>query len=132
MENIPQSRRKFITSLALLLVSGGLLLRYLTPRTTRKRKILVSVAASEVPINGALLFRSERLVLLRDEKGYNALSLICTHLGCTVTVTADTLACPCHGSLFDRRGLVLKGPADKPLEKLELVEHNGMIEVYGA
>ena len=106
-------------------------MRYLTPRISRKREVLVSVASADVPVNGALLFRNERLALLRDENGFNALSLICTHLGCTVTVTEETLSCPCHGSLFDRRGSVLKGPADKPLEKLELIEHNGMIKVYG-
>ncbi len=49
---------------------------------------------------------------MRDDSGFYALSLVCTHLGCTVTVTEDDLACPCHGSRFDRQGKVLKGPAD--------------------
>ena len=130
MENIPQSRRTFITYIAVLFLSGALLVRYLTPSISRKRRVLISAASADVPINGALVFPNERLALLRDEKGFNALSLICTHLGCTVTVTEDTLSCPCHGSLFDRRGMVLKGPADKPLARLELVENNGMVKVY--
>jgi Rieske Fe-S protein len=130
MENVPQSRRKFITTLALLLASGGLLLRYLTPRTVNKQQVLVSAASVDVPVNGALVFRGERVVLLRDEKGYYALSLICTHLGCTVTVTEDKLSCPCHGSLFDRQGAVVKGPADKPLVRLEVVEQNGELRVF--
>jgi len=132
MEKLPQSRRKFITTVALLLASGSLLIRYLTPRGVRKRQVLVSAAAKDVPINGALVFMNERLALLRDQKGVYALNLICTHLGCTVTVREGAISCPCHGSLFDRRGNVLKGPADRALAMFELTERNGLIEVYGS
>jgi cytochrome b6-f complex iron-sulfur subunit len=130
MENISQTRRGFITTLALMLVSVGLLFRYLTPRSDRKRKVLVSCASGDVPANGALVFRDERLVLLRDGSGLYALSLVCTHLGCTVTVSASELACPCHGSTFDRQGMVLKGPADRSLGRLNVIEREGRIEVF--
>jgi nitrite reductase/ring-hydroxylating ferredoxin subunit len=131
MENLPQSRRKFITTLTLLLASGGLLVRYLTPRTTGKRRVLASAAAADVPPDGALLFRSERLALLRDDTGFYALSLICTHLGCTVVVTEAELSCPCHGSLFDRQGRVLKGPADRSLARMKVEVRGERIEVVG-
>ena len=130
MENVPQSRRKFITTLTLLLASGGLLVRYLTPRTPAKRRVLVSAAAADVPPGGALLFRAERVALMRDDTGFYALSLICTHLGCTVVVTEDAITCPCHGSRFDRQGKVLTGPAVKSLVKLKLAELNGEIKVF--
>ena len=129
MATIDQSRRKFITTLALLLGSGGLLFRYLTPRATPRRQRLLRAALSDVPPNGALVFRDERLALLRDAGGVYALSLVCTHLGCTVTVAAQQLACPCHGSRFDRQGRVLNGPADRPLQRLQVAERGGMIEV---
>lgn len=132
MEELPQSRRKFIKTLTLLLASGGLLVRYLTPRTTGKRRVLATAAAADVPPGGALLFRNERLAVIRDDTGFYALSLICTHLGCTVTVTEDALSCPCHGSRFSRQGEVERGPANMPLRRLELAEHDGTIEVYGA
>ena len=131
MENLPQSRRKFIKTVTLLLASGGLLVRYLTPRSSGKRRVLASAAATDVPQNGALLFRSERLALMRDTSGYYALSLICTHLGCTVTVTEDELSCPCHGSRFDRQGRVLKGPAGRPLERMKVELHGELLEVVG-
>ena len=131
MENLSQSRRKFISTLILLLASGGLLVRYLTPVTSGKRRVLVSAAAADVPPGGALVFRAERLVLMKDDTGFYALSLICTHLGCTVTVTEAALSCPCHGSRFDRQGKVLSGPAGNPLVKLKLAEIKGEIEVYG-
>ncbi len=131
MEKLPQSRRKFITTLTLLLASGGLLVRYLTPRTSDKRRVLVSAAAADVPQNGALLFRNERLALMRDDTGFYALSLICTHLGCTVTVTEDDLSCPCHGSRFDRQGKVLTGPADRALVRMKVELRGDMVEVVG-
>jgi nitrite reductase/ring-hydroxylating ferredoxin subunit len=130
MENSSQTRRTFITTLVLVLTSAGLLFRYLTPRSNRKRQALVSCASADVPANGALVFRDERLALLRDGSGLYALSLVCTHLGCTVTVSAGALACPCHGSTFDRQGMVLKGPADRPLGRLDVVERDGRIEVF--
>jgi nitrite reductase/ring-hydroxylating ferredoxin subunit len=131
MENLPQSRRKFITTLTLLLASGGLLVRYLTPRTSDKRRVLVSAAAADVPQNGALLFRNERLALFRDDSGFYALSLVCTHLGCTVTVTEDDLSCPCHGSRFDRQGTVLTGPADRTLVRMKVEVRGELLEVVG-
>jgi cytochrome b6-f complex iron-sulfur subunit len=131
MENVPQSRRKFLTTLTLLLASGGLLVRYLTPRSSIKRRVLASAAAADVPLNGALLFRTERLALFRSEGGFYALSLICTHLGCTVTVTEDALSCPCHGSRFDRQGKVLTGPADRALVRMKVELRGEMVEVVG-
>lgn len=129
MENFSQSRRKFIKTLTLLIVSGGLLVRYLTPRTIGKRRVLASAVAADVPPGGALVFRDERLALLRDGAGFYALSLVCTHLGCTVTVSEDALSCPCHGSRFDRQGKVLGGPADRPLVRLIVERHGDRVEV---
>jgi len=129
MENVPQSRRNFITTLILLAGSAGLLWRYLTPRTVRRRRVVVRVARADIPPQGALVYRTERIALLREGETVFALSLICTHLGCTVNVTAAGLSCPCHGSRFDRQGRVLQGPADRPLSRLELVESAEMLEV---
>jgi Rieske Fe-S protein len=131
MENLAQSRRKFITTLTLLLASGGLLVRYLTPRTPGKRRVLVTAAAAEVPPDGALVFRTERVALMRDDTGFYALSLVCTHLGCTVVVTEEALSCPCHGSRFDLKGAVLTGPADRPLTRMHVEVRGDKVEVIG-
>ena len=55
------------------------------------------------------------IYLLSDAEGYVALSPICTHLGCTVEIQGARLECPCHGSTYDRRGRVLRGPAERSL-----------------
>lgn len=44
-----------------------------------------------------------------------AFSAICTHEGCTVRPADKELDCPCHGSVFDFKGAVLNGPAQRPL-----------------
>lgn len=123
MEKPHRSRRSFLGALISLLAGGLLLGRFLTPQLRRK-KTLVTVARSELPPDGALVYREARVALLRQGESVYALNLVCTHLGCTVTVTPTGLVCPCHGSSFDREGKVLKGPADRPLERYE-VETDG-------
>ena len=64
------------------------------------------------------------LILVRDDDGaFRALSSRCTHLGCQVRPSARSLRCPCHGSTFDLRGNVLRGPAQGalPTYPVELV-----------
>lgn len=56
-------------------------------------------------------------VLALREGGYAAVSPICTHRGCTVNIEGVHLVCPCHGSTYDRAGHVLRGPAERPLER---------------
>ena len=46
-----------------------------------------------------------------------AVSPICTHRGCTVDIAGPRLECPCHGSMYDREGNVLRGPAERALRR---------------
>jgi cytochrome b6-f complex iron-sulfur subunit len=59
-------------------------------------------------------------ILIRGDKGFTAISLVCTHLGCTVENKPDGFACPCHGSRFDLQGKPIQGPANKSLNELRL------------
>ncbi|MFC1923477.1 ubiquinol-cytochrome c reductase iron-sulfur subunit [Chloroflexota bacterium] len=62
-----------------------------------------------------------RAWLFRDESGFYAVSGLCTHLGCTVAIkNGSHFECPCHGSEFDLQGAVLIGPAELPLNHVEL------------
>ncbi len=59
----------------------------------------------------------------RDAGGdVHAVSLTCTHLGCTVAWNDAERSwdCPCHGSRFSMEGKVLAGPAVADLEKYTL------------
>ncbi|HEY9804352.1 MAG TPA: FAD-dependent oxidoreductase [Leptolyngbyaceae cyanobacterium] len=52
-----------------------------------------------------------------------AVSLTCTHQGCTVKKAANgNFRCPCHGAEFAADGKVLKGPAKRDLQKLQVVQ----------
>ncbi|MBW4055933.1 MAG: Rieske (2Fe-2S) protein [Proteobacteria bacterium] len=124
METIRHTtRRSFIATLITLpLILAGLW-RFLTPGGVKKPALL-QVAQDDIPVGAALVFRQERVAIMREGNSFIALSLVCTHLGCTVSVTPEGITCPCHGSRFDRLGTVLSGPADRSLARLT-VEQNG-------
>ena len=74
----------------------------------------------------------ENVIVMRDAEGIYAISAVCTHLGCTVSRTGDTLLCPCHGSKFDAEGRVKAGPAPRGLPWLELARAaDGQLVVMG-
>jgi len=98
------------------------------PRVSQKKPLL-RVAKAEVPPGGALVFRKSRVAIVREGDNIYALSIVCTHLGCSVNVTPKELICPCHGSIFGRGGEVFKGPADRPLEQLTVEERGEFIVV---
>jgi Rieske Fe-S protein len=112
-----QSRRRFIFALIAWGAALAGLWRFLQPRPVAKRE-LVSTPLNSIPTEGALIFREERVAIARGRDGIYAFSLVCTHLGCTVSVTAEGIFCPCHGSRFDHEGKVVRGPATRPLERL--------------
>jgi glycine/D-amino acid oxidase-like deaminating enzyme/nitrite reductase/ring-hydroxylating ferredoxin subunit len=80
---------------------------------------LVGNVAQIAPGEGGVIVRGEdKIAVWRDETGaVHELSASCTHKGCTVTWNnADrTWDCPCHGSVFERDGTVIHGPAREPL-----------------
>jgi len=85
---------------------------------------------TKMPERGALVFRRERIALVREEGRIHALSLVCTHLGCTVNVLPQGITCPCHGSEFTSTGTVVKGPATEPLPHLRVEESDTMLRVF--
>jgi glycine/D-amino acid oxidase-like deaminating enzyme/nitrite reductase/ring-hydroxylating ferredoxin subunit len=69
---------------------------------------------------GTVTRRGARLVAVsRDDDGnLQAVSAICTHLGCVVAWNSAERSwdCPCHGSRFSASGTVIQGPAVADLE----------------
>lgn len=123
MEKLRQTRRRFIASLITFPLFLAAFWRFLVPKEVKKAALL-RVPVKDIPANGALVFRDSRIAIIHDERGISAVSLVCTHLGCTVAVTPTGMVCPCHGSRFDLKGEVLSGPADRALMRL-VVETNG-------
>ena len=79
--------------------------------------------------NSVIFDAEHRLFVFRDKQGYfYALSSVCTHLGCNVDWKATgvpghpegVITCPCHGSLFNKTGDVISGPAPRPLDRFKM------------
>lgn len=71
-------------------------------------------------------------VLIHMEDGsWMAYSAVCTHAGCEVAyqLNSQTLGCPCHGSMFDpaASGQVLQGPAEQPLQQIQVEASGGNV-----
>ena len=62
------------------------------------------------------------IYVVRTAEGFFALSAICTHLGCLTAYKPDLgiIACPCHGSKFNKDGVKIEGPAPRPLPWLRM------------
>jgi len=121
------SRRDFLklARAGFLYLSGALafggLLRFLDfdPNPAPKTEFDLGPAA-DYPLNTRTFLSDPPAVLLHTKKGFSALSLVCTHLGCTVEQNSDGFTCPCHASRFDKDGNVTHGPADKSLHSLRM------------
>jgi Rieske Fe-S protein len=88
---------------------------------------LGGVARAEGTVNGlrhfVLLTRSTAEVVA-------AINGVCTHEGCIVTrFEAPAFECPCHGSRYDWRGTVLRGPAPAALPRLQTVFDGRLVRI---
>ncbi len=121
------SRRDFLKlTLDSLLAFGGLLglgglIRFLSYKTEppQPTEFDLGLAGNYQP-NSKTTFPEVPAVLILSNGKFTALSLVCTHLGCTVAVQSDGFACPCHGSRFNSDGYPVKGPATSPLKTLRV------------
>lgn len=74
--------------------------------------------------NTTTSFRSNHFYLCRlADGGFIALSIRCTHLGCSINwdETSKKFICPCHSSWFDMKGDVKQSPATRPLSVHEVI-----------
>jgi Rieske Fe-S protein len=66
-----------------------------------------------------------------DDGSFIAYWQKCTHLGCSVpwVESEKQFHCPCHGSLFNKKGEVTGGPAPRPLDIFPVKIQNGEVFV---
>jgi cytochrome b6-f complex iron-sulfur subunit len=132
------SRRDFLklASRAVLTVAGllglGGLFRFLDTRTDPSPQTDFDLGSpGKYPLGSRTVLPNIPALLVHSQSGFAALSLVCTHLGCTVESKADGFACPCHGSRFDLQGNVTRGPAGKPLNTLRTgITSDGNLHLY--
>jgi Rieske Fe-S protein len=68
-------------------------------------------------------------VVTEDGRNYQALSNICTHLGCRVRWIAEReqFVSPCHNGVFDKHGFVVSGPPPRPLDEFSTKIEDGKL-----
>jgi len=82
--------------------------------------------------NSVFPFRSGKFYLVRTKNGgFLALSLNCTHLGCSVMwdKKKQEFLCPCHASSFDIMGNVINPPAPRALDYYRVILNEGEVLV---
>lgn len=87
--------------------------------------------ATAFPVDSRVVAELVPALIIHTSGGFSALSLVCTHLGCTVAEESAGFSCPCHGSQYDSQGKVTRGPASKPLRTLRVeVTGSGHLVVH--
>ena len=126
----PLTRRTFLrntvlgsVAVAALQLTGGLV-AFAWPHKTSRFGSKIIVPRERIPAIGAapLRVRDGRFLLINNDDGLLALYWKCPHLGCTVPWAADEgrFHCPCHGSIYDRHGVLIKGPAPRPMDLMPI------------
>ncbi len=132
------SRRDFlrIGTESLLALSGilglGVLIRYLSyqPEPPPPDQHIAG-QETDFPPGSRTVLSGIPALLIHSTNGFQAISLVCPHLGCTVQEKTGRLTCPCHGSQFDEDGLVTRRPAAQALKTLGVeVSPDGAVIVY--
>lgn len=111
----------WLASLVSLIGPGLANIRFLFPNVLYETPTAFKLKKpADYPPNSVTFEEDRRLFIFNERHGFRAMSAVCTHLRCTVGPFGpgkdSTSRCPCHGSLFDKQGRVLSGPAPRPLE----------------
>jgi Rieske Fe-S protein len=71
------------------------------------------------------------LLVRTGERTFTALSAVCMHQGCLVVMATaqPVFVCPCHGSRYDHRGAVVRGPATDPLPSFPVHYADGVLTI---
>ena len=142
-ENKQDTRRSFLKKLWVTLgviagvetigvVTGFLFSDKKDEYKTITKKLIEIGTVDSFRINSVTPFRGGRFYLVRlDNAGFIAISIRCTHLGCSINWDEDKkhFICPCHASTFAMNGNVLAPPAPKALDYYPVIIENNMVKV---
>ena len=111
---------------------GGFMFSGKAKSNSAPKQLLEAGPVDSFAPNTVSAFMGGRFYLARQKDGgFIALSLRCTHLGCSVAweEKQGRFICPCHSSAFDINGEVLNPPAARPLDYYPVIIENGMVKV---
>ena len=119
----PYSRRDFLNHLGWLAglgTVGGLTAasaRFMIPNIVYEPPKSYKIAPPQDYPEGVNFVPEKRIYVVRHQNLIRVVSAVCTHIGCTARWVEERnrWECPCHGSIFDEKGMVITGPAPRPL-----------------
>jgi cytochrome b6-f complex iron-sulfur subunit len=119
-----------VTTVGSMVLSG----EYLSPNVVKEPPTRFKIGSPEnFPPGSVTLNKEQKVFIVRAKEGYfYALSAVCTHLGCIANWKSEEgiVACPCHGSKFDREGNVIAGPAPRSLPRFAMsLDDQGLLVV---
>lgn len=148
------TRRQFLLimgwlgAIAATIFGTAKILQFMFPGATSEEPQAFKVNAdpNSITVGNPLQITAKRVSIVRDDGGYYAVYLVCTHLGCTpnytTTVTQGTgvsdevakshgdrkpndqqpngWACPCHGSRYFIDSTNFYGPAPRPMDWVDV------------
>jgi len=91
--------------------------RYMIPNILYEPPKAFKIGRPKDYPEGVNFIPEKRIFVVRKGDIYKVISAVCTHMGCTPRWVGEQKIweCPCHGSIFDEKGGVVKGPAPDPL-----------------
>jgi len=118
------NRRDFFVKLGLgslsIAAAGTAVFAYqfLSPNVLYEPSPIVNAGKPEsYPLDSVTLDVNSGIYVIHAKEGFFSVGAVCTHLGCLTAWKPELgiIACPCHGSKFQRDGTKIEGPAPKPL-----------------
>ena len=101
-------------------------------RNKDESKYIVAGNVNDFALASVTPFRNGFFYLSRlQDGGFLAMSLKCTHLGCSITWNSEKniFLCPCHHSRFDINGSVITPPATRALDLYQVVIENDIVKI---
>ena len=98
--------------------------RYLSPNVLFEPPTTFRAGNPDLyPQNSVTFLQEQQVYIVRTDKGFYAVSAVCTHLGCITQwkPELEQIACPCHGSKFTQDGTKIEGPAPRPLPHFSVI-----------
>ncbi len=85
-------------------------------------KSIAYIRKHSVQVDGPVKDRYDHVV---------AISSRCVHVGCPVrwVAASESFICPCHGGVYDFRGLRIGGPPPRPLDRFYTLVRGGIVFV---
>ncbi len=97
--------------------------QFLSPNVLYEPSPVVNAGKPDrYPPDSVTLDPQSGIFVVNSPQGFYALQATCTHLGCLTAWKPELgiIACPCHGSKFQRDGSKIEGPAPRPLPWLRM------------